>query len=180
MKWGKFLTLYIWYQRGRDGWLWQGDAGGSQCQINHFYWPLPLESVDLCSSSLLITHYKSAIHGCVWMRVFSALRDKEREKESNKKVFKHLQTMHRMQFGHIWFERTFPLNDSTNPLSTYCVGSLLVLLCSEFLCERTGSVEYHVSDCSCGPFNLMRCLPPIIIQLGAEQREMEGGAERGW
>lgn len=34
-------------------------------------------------------------------------------------------------------------------------------------------MEHHVSDCSCGPFSLMRCLPPVIIQLGAE-RETEG------
>lgn len=43
-----------------------------------------------------------------------------------------------------------------------------------------GSVEYHVSDCSCGPFNLMRCLPPIIIQLGAEgEGEGEGEGRAG-
>lgn len=113
VKWSKFLTLCIWYQRGRDGWLWQGDAGGSKCQINHFYWPLPPENVDLCSSSLLITHHKSAIHGCVWICVFSVLKDKEGESKSNTKCLSiyrrcrddmvQVSLVVRRQFGHICF-----------------------------------------------------------------------------
>lgn len=76
------------------------------------------------------------------------------------------------------------------PPLTACVGSLHAVFKMSLWASRvTGSTERHVSDCSCGPFSLMRCLPPIIIQLGAEQRETERGetegerwegVERGW
>lgn len=83
----------------------------------------------------------------------------------------------------VWsFEITFPfewLNPPTPPPLLCRMPSCPAVFKMPLWTFRvTGSTD--VSDCSCGPFSLMRCLPPIIIQLGAEHRETEGGrAGRG-
>lgn len=159
VKWRNFLTLYIWCERDRDGWLGRGDVGSSKCQINHFYWPLPLENVDLCSSPLLITHHKSTIHGCVWMCVFSVPRDRKKATGNVKSIDRRctddtvqVDLVFRMQFGRIWFEITFPLNDLLHRLPTSCLEYFLVLLCSKCLCECS---QYQV------PQSTMSLIAPV-------------------
>lgn len=142
---------------------WRGDVGGSKCLL------LAVTTGE-CRFMLLfwlltINLLFMAVCECVCSQSFEIERDSRYIDDTV-----NVDLVLWIHFVHSWFEITFPLNALLHHLPTSRVGSFLVLLCSKCLWVFTvpGSTEYNVSDCSCGPFNLMRCLPPIIIQLGAE------------